>query len=92
MKSTICHFFRVLPDKLQEEDKVKHMTWSFWLTIMALLVWSAPLAFTAVFFVGFAKECWDSRYGSGFCLFDMVGNFVGIFVGLLCGFVFSALF
>ena len=66
MQVSIYKFFRILPEKLQEEDKVKHMVWSFWLTLAALFVWSAPLAFAAVFVLGLAKECWDSRYGSGF--------------------------
>lgn len=92
MRFSIYQFFRVLPVKLREEDKVKHMVWSFWLTLAALLVWSMPLAFAAVFLLGLAKECWDSRYGSGFCLFDMAGNCVGSAGGLLCGLGFSALF
>jgi hypothetical protein len=92
MRLSTYQFFQLLPDKLREEDKVKHMVWSFWLTLAALLVWSAPLALTAVFVLGLAKECWDSRYGSGFCLFDMAGNCVGSLVGLLCGFGLSALF
>ena len=92
MRVSIAQFFRFLPGKLQEEDKVQHMVWSFWLTLAALLVWSAPLAFAAVFLLGLAKECWDLRYGSGFCLFDMAGNFIGSLVALLCGFGFSMLF
>lgn len=68
------------------------MLWSFWLTVIALLFNSAPLAFAIVFCVGLAKECWDARYGSGFCLFDMAGNLVGIGAGLLCCLVASAIF
>ena len=81
-----------MSDKLREEDKIKHMIWSFWLTLAALLLWSAPLAFAVVFLIGLAKECWDFRYGSGFCLFDMAGNLIGSVAGLMCGFVLSALF
>ena len=92
MRASIAQFFRILPGKLQEEDKIKHMTWSFWLTLAALLVWSAPFAFATVFLLGLAKECWDFRYGSGFCLFDMAGNFIGSFVALVCSIGFSVLF
>lgn len=91
MRLAILQFFQLLLRKLGEEDKVKHMVWSFWLTLAALLLWSAPLAFTAVFFIGLAKECWDSRFGSGFCLFDMAGNFLGSTAGLACGLAISAL-
>ena len=91
MRFAIFRFFQLLPSKLREEDKVKHMVWSFWLTLAALLVWSAPLAFTAVFLLGLAKECWDFRFGSGFCFFDMAGNFVGSTAGLACGLSISAL-
>lgn len=92
MTNSLCRFFMALPTKLREENKVKHMVWSFWLTLAALMVWPALLAFAAVFLLGLAKECWDFRYGSGFCLFDMMGNFLGSLGGLLVGFVFSALF
>jgi len=92
MKLAILRFFQLLPHKLVEEDKVKHMVWSFWLTLGALLLWSAPLAFFAVFILGFAKECWDFRFGSGFCLFDIAGNCLGSIAGLLCGLAVSALF
>lgn len=78
--------------KLREEDKIKHMVWSFWLTLAALLLWSATVAFAVVFMLGLVKECWDIRYGSGFCLFDMAGNLIGSVAGLMCGFAFSALF
>ena len=72
-----------LTSKLTEEDKRLHMTWSFWLTLSALLLWPAIWAFATVFLIGFAKECWDSRYGSGFCMFDLLANFVGITLALI---------
>ena len=89
MINLLRQFFLSLPAKLREEDKVKHMTWSFWLTLAALFIWPAPLAFGAVFLLGFAKECWDFRYGSGFCMFDMAGNLIGSMTGLVCGLLFS---
>lgn len=77
MRFFICQLFFALPGKLREEDKRLHMIWSFWLTLSALLLWPAPWAFAAVFLIGFAKECWDSRYGSGFCVFDLLANLMG---------------
>jgi hypothetical protein len=77
MTCSISQFCYALPGKLREEDKRLHMTSSFWLTLAALLLWPAPWAFAAVFLIGFAKECWDSRYGSGFCLFDLFANLIG---------------
>ena len=77
MTFSLSPLFFVLSGKLREEDKRLHMTWSFWLTLCALLLWPAPWAFAAVFLVGFAKECWDSRYGSGFCVFDLLANIMG---------------
>lgn len=92
MRLAFLKLFNFVSLKLHEEDKVKHIVWSFWLTLGALLLWSAPMAFTAVFILGLAKECWDFRFGSGFCLFDMAGNFIGSMAGLLCGLAFSALY
>jgi hypothetical protein len=88
MIKLLRQFIWSLPAKLREEDKVKHMTWSFWLTLAALLVWPAAVAFSAVFLLGLAKECWDFRYGTGFCMFDMVGNLIGSMAGLLFGLLF----
>ena len=91
MRLAIFRIFQLLSLKFREEDKLKHIVWSFWLTLTALLLWSAPLAFLVVFILGLVKECWDFRFGSGFCLFDMVGNFLGSTAGLMCGFAISAL-
>jgi hypothetical protein len=77
MAFSISPFFLALPTKLREEDKRLHMTWSFWLTLSALILWPPSWAFAAVFLIGFAKECWDSRFGSGFCLFDLLANIMG---------------
>ena len=92
MIHSLRQFLMALPSKLHEGDKIKHMVWSFWMTLAALLVWSAPLAFAVVFLIGLAKEFWDFRYGSGFCMFDMTGNLIGSSVGLVCGFIFDVLF
>jgi len=84
-KVTLARVYRALPvlfAKMQEEDKIKHMVWSFWLTTAALLAWSPEVSFVSVFLLGLAKECWDKYFGSGFCLFDMAGNFLGSLLAL----------
>lgn len=83
MRASIYQFFQILPGKLREEDKRLHMIWSFWLLLAAQFLWPAPWAFAVVFLIGFAKECWDSRFGSGFCFFDMFANIVGSSAALL---------
>lgn len=85
MKDLVRDFFSSLPSKMAEEDKRKHMAWSFWLTLLALLLWPPTVAFAAVFLLGFIKECWDFFFGSGFCLFDITGNLIGSAAGMLCG-------
>ena len=92
MSASLHHFFSHLCAKLREEDKIKHRVWSFWLPLGALVLFSAPLAFGLVFLVGLGKECWDFRYGSGFCWFDMTGNLIGSLAGLVCGFLISKIF
>lgn len=77
MTFSIVAFFYALSNKLLEEDKRLHMTWSFWLTLFALFLWPAIWAIATVFLIGFAKECWDSRFGTGFCVFDLLANFIG---------------
>ena len=84
-------FFMALPFKLREEDKIKHMVWSFYLTLMALALLSPVLAFGTIFFLGLAKEWWDKFYGSGFCFYDMTGNLIGSLAGLLCDFLLRLL-
>lgn len=83
MTDAIRRFFLELPGKLKEEDKGKHMTWSFWLTLAALSAMPALSALAIVLLIGLAKECWDFRFGSGFCMFDMAGNLIGIGAGQL---------
>jgi hypothetical protein len=91
MKASVNQSLQFLAVKLREEDKIKHMVWSFWLTLMALAVLSPVLAFGAVFLLGLAKEWWDKYYGSGFCFYDMTGNLIGSLAGLFCGYVLSFL-
>lgn len=51
----------------------------------ALFFMPPLLAFSAVLLIGLAKEFWDLRYGSGFCLYDMVGNVIGCLGGIALG-------
>lgn len=83
MTNVIRQFFLQLPAKLREEDKGKHMTWSFWLTLAALSTMPTAAALLIVLLIGLGKECWDFRFGSGFCVFDMAGNIIGIAAGQL---------
>jgi hypothetical protein len=87
MKASVNQSLQFLAVKLREEDKIKHMVWSFWLTLAALIVLSPALAFGAVFLLGLAKEWWDKYYGSGFCFYDMTGNLIGSLAGLFCAYV-----
>lgn len=92
MNDACLRFFKAIPAKMREEDKRKHMVWSFWLTLAALCFLTSVEAFVLVFLIGLSKECWDRFYGSGFCLFDMVGNLLGSFVALTLGLLVSGLF
>lgn len=74
-----------LPVRLREEDKRKHIAWSFGLMLLAMPFMPTAQAIALVFLIGLAKECWDQFYGSGFCLFDMLGNALGIVGGLTIG-------
>jgi hypothetical protein len=91
MKASVNQSLQCLAVKLREEDKIKHMVWSFWLTLGALIVLSPALAFGAVFLLGLAKEWWDKYYGSGFYFYDITGNLIGSLAGLLCAYVLSFL-
>jgi hypothetical protein len=68
-----------LPRKFQEEDKRLHFSWSFWLTLAANVLWPSHWAIPAVFMIGLSKELWDLKFGSGFCIFDLLANVLGIF-------------
>lgn len=88
----LSSFVRAIPAKMQEEDKRKHIVWSFWLILVALLFLPVAEAFIAVFMIGLAKECWDHFYGSGFCLFDILGNLLGSIIGTLLFLAISGLY
>lgn len=85
MHLPINNFLVRLSEKMKEKDKIQHMTWSFGLLLGALLFMPPLLAFGAVLLIGLVKELWDMRYGSGFCLYDMVGNVIGCLGGIAIG-------
>jgi hypothetical protein len=64
--------------ELHKEDKIKHMTWSFWLAFVGMVFFSTFVAIAIVFLIGLLKEIWDKYYGSGFCYYDLIGNTMGI--------------
>jgi hypothetical protein len=69
--------------RFREEDKIKHLTWSFWITVFALLFLSDVNSLLFAFSIGLSKEIWDHYYGSGFCLYDMTANCFGILLALV---------
>ena len=82
MMGALSNFLSAVPAKMREADKRKHIAWSFWLILLALAFMPIASAFVLVFLIGLAKECWDHFFGSGFCLYDMTGNFLGSALGL----------
>lgn len=74
-----------LPKILVEEDKIKHMAWSFWLLMAGMFFMPPTIALLVVFLIGLGKEVWDKYYGSGFCYYDMLGNFIGMALALMVG-------
>lgn len=78
--------WQLVCQRLAEHDKRQHMRWSLGLTLLGALVMPLSLSLVLVFLIGLAKECWDQRYGSGFCLWDIAGNLIGMAAGgLLAG-------
>jgi len=60
--------------------------------LAAQLFWPVIWAFVVVFCIGLVKECWDSRFGSGFCIFDIFANVFGILGALVLSLVLSFAF
>jgi uncharacterized membrane protein len=75
-------FLANLPTELRKEDKIKHIVWSFCLLLLGTLALPVSMALLAVFLIGLIKEIWDKYYGSGFCFYDMMGNFIGMSLAL----------
>jgi len=82
--------FSALRSKLAEQDKLKHFWVCFCLQFLFLPWLPVTLSITLALLIGLLKECWDQRYGSGFCWYDMLANVLGIVAGLVVFMVLSA--
>ncbi len=60
-----------------QEDKHLHFQWSFWMMIFASVIWPETWAIFFVMVIGLLKEIWDEKFGSGFCILDLVANAAG---------------
>ncbi|HCO61629.1 MAG TPA: hypothetical protein DIT58_15730 [Porticoccaceae bacterium] len=68
--------------RLREEDKKKHFWLSFAL-VPAIYPWtSLAFATVVVLLLGLLKECYDHRFGTGFCWYDMSANGMGVSAGV----------
>ncbi len=75
--------YNLLLVKLKESDKLKHFWVCFFLQIF-FLPWLSVLASIGLaLLIGILKECWDQRFGSGFCWYDMLANILGIGAGVI---------
>lgn len=92
MSSALRQFVMQFLTRLREEDKRLHMAWSFWIMLAARMLWPSPWAFAAVLLLGFGKELWDKRFGSGFCYFDILANILGCTFALILTVVFPEVF
>lgn len=73
---------RLMREKIRERDKQQHFVYSLGIFVAAFLVLpSLQLSGLVVFFTGLGKEIWDHYFGSGFCLYDMIANGLGIAAG-----------
>lgn len=79
--------YRRIAGRLAEQDKQLHIRWSFWLTLAGHVLWPLAWAVAAVFALGLAKEYWDHRYGSGFCVVDIACNLIGIACAVAASFL-----
>lgn len=75
--------YKLLLLKLGEPDKLKHFWVCFFLQIVFLPLLSVSASIGLTLLIGTLKECWDQRYGSGFCWYDMLANILGIAAGVI---------
>lgn len=68
----------VLSKRMMAEDKILHIQYSAGIMLASYVLLPMLYAFIFTFLVGLLKECWDHYYGSGFCLYDMLANMIGI--------------
>lgn len=63
-------------------DKFQHFTYSLGIFLGgAVFLPSLAIACSVTMLIGLGKEIWDHYYGSGFCLYDMLANVIGIGAG-----------
>ena len=65
-------------ERMQQEDKAKHIICAFLAVVMLLLVMPLYTAAGLVFAAGLLKEGWDRFMGTGFCWYDVAANAIGI--------------
>jgi len=68
---------------LDEEDKRKHLLYSFFILLLLSAVLGLTLAVLLTALIGLVKEIWDHYYGTGFCWRDMAANGIGITTGVI---------
>ena len=60
------------------EDKWLHLIYSAAIFSVFSTLFTTVTAIAISFLIGLLKEIWDWRYGTGFCLYDVLANIVGI--------------
>lgn len=71
-----------LRKRMTEQDKILHIRYSAGIMLASYVFLPVMYAIMFTFLVGLLKECWDHYYGSGFCLYDMLANMIGILSSL----------
>ena len=66
------------PIALIPDDKWLHFVYSAALFLVFLTLFSIVTSIVLSLLAGFVKELWDWRYGTGFCLYDLLANIAGI--------------
>lgn len=67
-----------LSKRMTEQDKILHIQYSAGIMLASYVLLPVMYAIIFTFLVGLLKECWDHYYGTGFCLYDMLANMIGI--------------
>jgi len=62
---------------IKQQDKQKHFAICLLITLVLLPFLGVILSTLITFIIGLSKEIWDKYYGSGFCWYDMLANFMG---------------
>jgi len=66
-----------MPPLIKQQDKQQHYAVCLLLTLVALPYLGLIMSALLTLIVGLSKEVWDKYYGSGFCWYDMLANFMG---------------